>query len=317
MERLAEHVARAMGDVDFFVSESFGWRGGVVLVWSGMRGVITVAAAQSLPDDTPFRPEVVLIAFVVAGTTLLVQGLTLPRVIRALKIPGDDPAADRAACCGTRQARAPPSASASAAPSDRVLDQAAGQREPGDGRVAEQRSRVVKRAQRHVESGELVGRRRVGVHDRTQVRPGRHDLGVNRILDVPRLRAIKHRTVRADQSDPAGVDFLKPPPGGLHPGAPAVGIADARVPPDHVALPGRRQRAGGLHGQQDRAVGVRGLVAHWSLIPHRPDGLTLGSWEAEVDILVVGGGIGGLTAALALARDGHQVRVLEKAALRA
>jgi len=38
----------------------------------------------------------VLIAFVVAGTTLLVQGLTLPNVIRALKIPGDDPAADRA-----------------------------------------------------------------------------------------------------------------------------------------------------------------------------------------------------------------------------
>ena len=96
LERLAQHLARTMGDVDFMVSEGFGWRGGVVLAWSGMRGVITVAAAQSLPDDTPFRPQVVLIAFVVAGTTLLAQGLTLPRVIRALKIPGDDPAADGA-----------------------------------------------------------------------------------------------------------------------------------------------------------------------------------------------------------------------------
>jgi CPA1 family monovalent cation:H+ antiporter len=96
MERLALRLTRKIGDADYFVSEGFGWRGGVVLAWSGMRGVITVAAAQSLPENTPDRPQVVLIAFVVAGVTLLVQGLTLPRVIRALKIPGDDPAADRA-----------------------------------------------------------------------------------------------------------------------------------------------------------------------------------------------------------------------------
>jgi NhaP-type Na+/H+ or K+/H+ antiporter len=96
LERLGKRIVRTMADLDFFVAESFGWRGGVVLAWSGMRGVVTVAAAQSLPDSIPHRPQVVLVAFVVAGTTLLAQGLTLPRVIRALKMPGDAAAADRA-----------------------------------------------------------------------------------------------------------------------------------------------------------------------------------------------------------------------------
>jgi NhaP-type Na+/H+ or K+/H+ antiporter len=100
LERRVEQLARKIADVDFFVAESFGWRGGVVLAWSGMRGVVTVAAAESLPESTPFRPQVVLIAFVVAGTTLLAQGLTLPRVIRTLRIEGDDAAADRAEYAG-------------------------------------------------------------------------------------------------------------------------------------------------------------------------------------------------------------------------
>ncbi|WP_329126819.1 cation:proton antiporter domain-containing protein [Streptomyces sp. NBC_01465] len=69
----------------------------MVIGWSGMRGAITVAAAQTLPADTPYRAQLLLIAFVVAITTLLVQGLTLPRLIRALRIPGDDSTADRAA----------------------------------------------------------------------------------------------------------------------------------------------------------------------------------------------------------------------------
>jgi len=93
---IAQRIARKKGDADFFVAENFGWRGGIVLAWAGMRGVVTVAAAQSLPTSTPYRPQVVLIAFVVAATTLLTQGLTLPRVILALKVPGDDVAADRA-----------------------------------------------------------------------------------------------------------------------------------------------------------------------------------------------------------------------------
>ncbi len=95
-ELIVQRIARRKGDADFFVAENFGWRGGIVLAWSGMRGVVTVAAAQSLPNNIPYRPQVVLIAFVVAATTLLTQGLTLPRVILALKVPGDDAAADRA-----------------------------------------------------------------------------------------------------------------------------------------------------------------------------------------------------------------------------
>jgi monovalent cation/hydrogen antiporter len=95
IEHVVQRITRRLADIDFFVAQNFGWRGGVVLAWSGMRGVVTVAAAQSLPDSTPYRPQVILIAFVVAGFTLLAQGLTLPRVIAILKISGDDAVADR------------------------------------------------------------------------------------------------------------------------------------------------------------------------------------------------------------------------------
>jgi CPA1 family monovalent cation:H+ antiporter len=95
-EQIMRRIARARTDIDFLLAEGFGWRGGVVLAWAGMRGAITVAAAQSLPEDTPLRPQLVLIAFVVAGVTLLAQGLTLPGVIRLVRVPGDDEAAERA-----------------------------------------------------------------------------------------------------------------------------------------------------------------------------------------------------------------------------
>ncbi|GAA3193817.1 sodium:proton antiporter [Actinocorallia longicatena] len=95
-ERMEQRISQRESDIAFVVAENFGWRGGVVLAWSGMRGAVTVAAAQTLPAGTPHRPQVQLIAFVVAVTTLLAQGLTLPRVIRAVKVPGDDTGADRA-----------------------------------------------------------------------------------------------------------------------------------------------------------------------------------------------------------------------------
>ena len=70
-------------------------RGGLVLGWSGMRGVVTLAAAQSLPKGTQYYPQLVLIAFIVAVLTLVVQGGTLPAVIRLLGVRGTDAADDQ------------------------------------------------------------------------------------------------------------------------------------------------------------------------------------------------------------------------------
>lgn len=91
MQFMQTRITRVSADVAFQLNETLGWRGGVVLGWAGMRGAITVAAAQTLPQDTPHRPQLILIAFVVAATTLLLQGFTLPAVIRMAKVTPDDP----------------------------------------------------------------------------------------------------------------------------------------------------------------------------------------------------------------------------------
>ena len=94
-ERVERMHQRRTTDAEQLRAEGLGWRGGVILGWSGMRGVVTLAAAQSLPTDTPYRPQLILIAFTVAVTTLLVQGGTLPWLIRLTGIRGTDQAADR------------------------------------------------------------------------------------------------------------------------------------------------------------------------------------------------------------------------------
>jgi CPA1 family monovalent cation:H+ antiporter len=88
-------VKRRERDVQELRAEGLGWRGGIILGWAGMRGVVTLAAAQSLPAETPYRPQLILIAFTVAVATLLLQGGTLPAVIRLTRIKGADRAADR------------------------------------------------------------------------------------------------------------------------------------------------------------------------------------------------------------------------------
>src|SRR5262245_8422037 len=64
---------------------------GLVISWAGMRGIVTLAAALALPSAFPFRDLIVLAAFFVVVGTLVLQGLTLAPLLRALDLRDDDP----------------------------------------------------------------------------------------------------------------------------------------------------------------------------------------------------------------------------------
>ncbi|WP_086561968.1 Na+/H+ antiporter [Streptomyces africanus] len=83
--------ARRDYDEDIPVS----WRETVVMWWSGMRGVASVALVLAIPLETdagapfPSRDEIIFIAFGVIVVTLVVQGLTLPWLVRRLGVRAD------------------------------------------------------------------------------------------------------------------------------------------------------------------------------------------------------------------------------------
>lgn len=87
VDRFRTRLRRFVADIDYFLAEPLGWREGAVVVWAGMRGAITLAAAQTLPQDTPSRSLLIFIAFLVATVSLLLQGTTLPRLVELVK-PG-------------------------------------------------------------------------------------------------------------------------------------------------------------------------------------------------------------------------------------
>ncbi len=75
-----------------------GWKNVLIVAWTGTRGVISLAAALALPLVTgdgsafPKRHSIIFLAFVVIFVTIVVQGLTLPLLIRWLKIkPPENP----------------------------------------------------------------------------------------------------------------------------------------------------------------------------------------------------------------------------------
>lgn len=71
-----------------------GWKGPIIIGWAGMRGVVSLAMALSIPvvlqtgEPFPYRSLILFITFVVILVTLVFQGLTLPWVIK--KVDPDD-----------------------------------------------------------------------------------------------------------------------------------------------------------------------------------------------------------------------------------
>jgi CPA1 family monovalent cation:H+ antiporter len=55
--------------------------------WTGMRGIVSLAAALALPNGFPHRETIVFITFIVIFVTLVGQGLTLDPLLRILRLP--------------------------------------------------------------------------------------------------------------------------------------------------------------------------------------------------------------------------------------
>ncbi|WP_188897257.1 Na+/H+ antiporter [Microlunatus endophyticus] len=70
------------------------WAQSAIIGWAGMRGVVTLATAFVLPQQTPYRSVLVFAAMVVTVGSLLLQGFTLPAFARRAGLHGPDPRED-------------------------------------------------------------------------------------------------------------------------------------------------------------------------------------------------------------------------------
>lgn len=77
-------LCRKLGSSYF---ETLGWRASTVLSWAGMRGVVTLAVALSVPANLPGRDFMLVTAFAVILATVLIQGTTLGFAIQWLRPP--------------------------------------------------------------------------------------------------------------------------------------------------------------------------------------------------------------------------------------
>ncbi|MFF4651829.1 Na+/H+ antiporter [Streptomyces sp. NPDC001380] len=97
--RVSRHLDR---DRSTREDEPVTWRETVVMWWAGMRGVASVALALAIPRTVdgggafPERDRILFVAFSTVLFTLLVQGLTLPCLVRRLGVTADTDAEDLA-----------------------------------------------------------------------------------------------------------------------------------------------------------------------------------------------------------------------------
>jgi monovalent cation/hydrogen antiporter len=76
-------------------SQPVSWKNVLIVAWTGTRGVVSLATALALPltlangNAFPKRHSILLLTFVVILVTLVVQGLTLPLLIRLLNVQRD------------------------------------------------------------------------------------------------------------------------------------------------------------------------------------------------------------------------------------
>jgi monovalent cation/hydrogen antiporter len=70
------------------------WQYPTIISWAGIRGAVSLVAALALPTGFPDRELILYLTFAVIVATLVLQGLTLPVLIRMLKV-SDDGGAER------------------------------------------------------------------------------------------------------------------------------------------------------------------------------------------------------------------------------
>ena len=85
----AVYVVRALDRREAQRMRRSSWQNRTIIAWAGMRGSVSLAAALALEADFPYRNLILLLTFAVILSTLVLQGLTMPALIRALGVTDD------------------------------------------------------------------------------------------------------------------------------------------------------------------------------------------------------------------------------------